>query len=75
MGKITERKEAKLKLKGARSERLKQRRREEYNEKNNVVKWRAGGDKRNWLEKRVEAAEKAAENGRSKRSYTALLSR
>ena len=43
MGKITERKEAKLKLKGARSERLKQRRREEYNEKNNVVKWRAGG--------------------------------
>ena len=41
--KITERKEAKLKLKGARSERLKQRRREEYNAKNNVVKWRARG--------------------------------
>ena len=39
--KITERKEAKLKLEGARSERLKQRRREEYNAKNNVVKWRA----------------------------------
>ena len=46
--KIKERKEAKLKLEGARSERLKQRRREEYNAKNNVVKWRTTGNKRNW---------------------------
>lgn len=33
-----ERKEAKLKLEGARSERLKQRWREEYDAKNNEVK-------------------------------------
>ena len=74
--KITERKEAKLKLEGARSERLKQRRREEYNAKNNVVKWRASGvgDNRNWLEKRVAAAEKAAENGRSKELYSIIKS-
>ena len=70
--KIKERKEAKLTLEGARSERLKQRWREEYNGKNNEVKWSAREDKRNWLEKRAAAAEKAAENGRSN---TALLSR
>ena len=70
--KIKERKEAKLTLEGARSEQLKQRWREEYNGKNNEVKWSAREDKRNWLEKRAAAAEKAAENGRSN---TALLSR
>ena len=70
--KIKERKEAKLTLEGARSERLKQRWREEYNGKNNEVKRSAREDKRNWLEKRAAAAEKAAENGRSN---TALLSR
>ena len=70
--KVKERKEAKLKLDGARSERLKQRWRGEYNEKNNEVKRSAREDKRNWLEKRAAAAEKAAENGRSN---TALLSR
>ena len=42
--------------------------------KNNKVKRSAMEDKRNWLEHRAEAAEKAAENGRSKR-FTALLSR
>ena len=70
--KIKERKEAKLTLEAARSERLKQRWREEYNGKNNEVKRSAREDKRNWLEKRAAAAEKAAENGRSN---TALLSR
>ena len=70
--KIKERKEAKLTLEGARSERLKQRWREEYNGKNNEVERSAREDKRNWLEKRAAAAEKAAENGRSN---TALLSR
>ena len=35
--KIKERKEAKLKMESARSERLKQRRRQEYNAKNNEV--------------------------------------
>ena len=47
--KIKERKEAKFKLEGSRSERLKQRWREEYNAKNNEVKRSAREDKRNWL--------------------------
>ena len=68
--KIKERKEAKLKLGGARSERLKQRWREEYNAKNNEVNRTAREDERNWLEKRAAAAEKAAENGRSKELYS-----
>ena len=47
--KVKERKEAKFKLEGSRSERLKQRWREEYNAKNNEVKRSAREDKRNWL--------------------------
>ena len=39
----------KLKLEGARSERLKQRWREKYNAKNIEVKRSAREDKRNWL--------------------------
>ena len=65
----------KLKLEGARSERLKQRRREEYNAKNNEEKRSAKEDRRNWLEKRAVAAEKAAENGRSKELYSIIKSR
>ncbi|KAL9959458.1 hypothetical protein ACROYT_G032784 [Oculina patagonica] len=68
--KIKERKEAKLKMEGARSERLKQRRREEYDAKNKEVKKNAREDKRNWIEKRAAAAEKAAENGRNKELYS-----
>ncbi|KAL9969650.1 hypothetical protein ACROYT_G021887 [Oculina patagonica] len=45
--KIKERKEAKLKMEGARSERLKQRRREEYDATNTEVKRSAKEDKRN----------------------------
>ena len=70
MGKISERKEAKLKLESARSEQLKERRSEEYNVKNNKVKWSAGKDKRNWLEKRAAKAEKAVENCSSKELYS-----
>ena len=66
---IKERKRAKLTLEGARSERLKQRWREEYNAKNKEVKQCAREDKRNGLERRAAAAEKAAENGRSKELY------
>jgi len=58
------------KIEIARSERLKQRWREEYNAKNNEVRRSAREDKRNWLEKRVAAAEKAAENGRNKELYS-----
>ena len=70
MGKISERREAKLKLEGARSEQLKERRSEEYNVKNNKVKWSARKDKRNWLEKRAATAEKAVENCSSKELYS-----
>ena len=52
-------------MEGARSERLKQRWREEYNAKNKEVKWSAREDNRNWLENRAAEVEKAAENGRS----------
>ena len=38
--------------------------------KNNKVKWSAGKDKRNWLEKRAATTEKAVENGRSKELYS-----
>ena len=58
--KIKERKEAKLKMESARSERLKHRRRQEYNAKNNGVKQSAKEDKRNWMEGKAAAAEKAA---------------
>ena len=67
--KIKERKEAKLKMESARSERLKHRRRQEYNAKNNEVKQSAREDKRNWMEGKAAAAEKAAENGRNKELY------
>ena len=68
--KIKERKEAKFKLEGAGSERLKQRWRKEYNAENNEVKRSAREDKRNWLEKRAAVVEKTAENGRSKELYS-----
>ena len=58
------------KIQISRSERLKQRWREEYNAKNNEVKRIAREDKRNWLEKRAAAAEKATEKGRSKELYS-----
>ena len=44
----------------------------EYNTKNNEVKRSAREDNRHWLEKRAAAAEKAAENGRSKELYSVL---
>ena len=58
----------------ARSERLKQRWREEYNAKNNDVKRSTREDKKNWLEKRAAAAETSLKVV-GRRSYTALLSR
>ena len=64
--KIGERKEAKLKMESARSECLKQRRRQERNAKNNKVKHSAREDKQNWMEGRAAAAEKTTENGRNK---------
>jgi len=69
-GKIKERKEAKLKMEGVRSERLKQRKREEYNAKDKEVKRSAREDKRKWMEEKAVTAERAAENGRNKELYS-----
>ena len=41
-----------------------------YNAKNSEVKRSAREDKRNWLEKRAAAAEKATESGRNKELYS-----
>ena len=41
-----------------------------YNAKNSEVKRSARKDKRNWLEKRAAAAEKATESGRNKELYS-----
>ena len=60
-------------MEGTRSERLKQRWKEEYNAKNKL-KRSAREDKRNWLEKRAAVAEKAAENGRNKELYNIITS-
>ena len=43
-------------------------------QKNKAVKQSAREDKRNCLEKRVAAAEKAAENGRNKELYNIITS-
>ena len=56
-------------MEDARSEWLKQRRREEDNAKDKEVKQSAREDKRNQMEERLAAAEKATENGRNKELY------
>ena len=60
-------------MEGARSERLKQRTRQEYNAKNEEVKRSARKDKRNWIEEKAAAAEKAVENGRNKELYNRTI--
>ena len=66
--KVDERKEATLNLESTQSQRLKQRRREEYHNKDMEVKRSAREDMmRNWMEERADAAEKAAENSRNKK--------
>ena len=72
--KIKERKKEKLKMVGTRLKRLKQRWREEYDAKNNAVKQSARENKRNCLQKRAAAAEKAAANGRNKEIYSIIRS-
>ena len=58
-----------MKLECARSERQKQSLREEYNARSKEVKQGAREAKRIWLEKRVAAAEKAAENDKCRELY------
>ena len=67
---VGERKKIKGKLENAKSNRIKQRLKVEYTEKDREVKRSAREDKRNWMEKPAEDSEKAAENGRSKKLYT-----
>jgi len=50
LAKSQERKKAKLKMESARSERLRQRRKEDYNVQNKEVKKSAREDNRTWLE-------------------------
>ena len=64
----------KLKLEGARSQRLKKGWREEYNAKNDEVKQCAREDKRNWLESGLQWRKRLLGMVGS-RSYTALLRR
>ena len=54
------------KLESAKSDRIKQRLKAEYTEKDREEKRSAREDKRNWMEEQAEAAE----NGRSKELYT-----
>ena len=56
-------------MESTRSERLKQRRRQEYNAKNKEVKQSAREEMRNWMEERATAAETSAKNGRNKEPY------
>ena len=56
-------------MESARLEHLKHSIKQEYNAKNNEVKQSAREDKRNWMEGRATAAEKATETGRNKEVY------
>ena len=60
------------KMESARSERIKQRRKEEYNAKNKEVKRSAREDNRTWMENKALAADKVAESGRNKELYSTM---
>ena len=67
---VDARKALKIKLEGARSERLKERLSGEYRSKDREVKRSTREDKRNSMEERAKEAERAAEKyGRSKELY------
>ena len=66
---LDERKDIKKKIDSTRSERLKKRKKEEYKEKDKQVKKSVREDKREWLAKKTEQAQRAAENGRQKELY------
>ena len=63
--KVEERRQLKMKLESTRSERVKQRIREQYKGKDREVKRSAREDKRRWLNEMAGDAERAAENGRT----------
>ena len=67
---MKERKTIKGKLESAKLDRLKEMLKMEYTGKDRGVKRSIREDKRNWMEKKADAAEKNTENGRSKELCT-----
>lgn len=67
--KIDERRKLKKKMEETRSERIRERRRIEYNEKNKEVKRSLRADKREWANALASEAEEAARNGNLKEVY------
>ena len=63
--KLEERRQVKMKLESTRSERVKQRIREQNKGKDREVKRSAREDKRRWMSEMAGDAERAAENGRT----------
>ena len=60
---IDERKEMKIRIDSTRSERIKNRMKEEYKEKDIEVKRNVREDKRRWMAEKAQRAQAAAENG------------
>ncbi|XP_018015247.1 uncharacterized protein LOC108672131 [Hyalella azteca] len=67
---IDERRTAKVRVESTRSERIKNRMREEYREKDREVKRSVREDKRMWMSEKAAKAQNAAENGRQKELYS-----
>ena len=64
-----ERKEIKTKLDSTKSERLRNRIREEYDQKDKRVKSNVREDKRRWMTEKAQGAPTAAEKGRANALY------
>lgn len=67
---IDERRIIKTRIESTRSERVKNRRREEYRDKDREVKKNVREDKRRWMSEEAERAQNAAKNGRQKELYS-----
>ena len=67
---IDERRDIKTKIDSTHSERLKNRIREVYRERDEEVKRSVREDKRRWISEKAERAQDAAENGRQKELYS-----
>ena len=59
----------KVKLESIKSERLRNRFKQEYKQKDKEVKKAIREDKRKWMEDKAQTAQEAAENGRQKELY------
>nr|KAG5709173.1 hypothetical protein BaRGS_028629 [Batillaria attramentaria] len=67
---MDERKDIKKKIDSTRSERIKNRLRDAYKEKDKEVKRSVREDKRRWMAQTAEQAQKATENGQQKKLYS-----